>query len=277
VPAWDGVPFTFLAHQAPIMPIAGRRSNRWDGVALVVGSMAPDLAYISSGWRYGPWGIPLYFDGHKLQNQILLAAFSCILVEIVRRLVLPIAPLVVAGRRGAPLAALGEVHHRWWVTYLSALFGALTHLFLDAFTHLHGSVVQAVPVLRQRLFTFAGHQVAPYHFLQYGGSVLLGAVCVVMVVRWWPTLPRPETVVVPGRRARAAVIAGFCAGLVLGVPYGFGRTGAQRYGTITLVLSRSVGFISFCWIAFCGLALGCAVARLWWDPRPAHQPRSIHS
>ena len=64
------MPFTFLAHQAPVLPIKARRPDRWDGLALVVGSMAPDLAYVvARDDRH-------YFDGHRLQNQLTLMVFA---------------------------------------------------------------------------------------------------------------------------------------------------------------------------------------------------------
>ncbi|HKY15643.1 MAG TPA: DUF4184 family protein [Microthrixaceae bacterium] len=250
------MPFTFLAHQAPVMPFATRGSDRVDGLALVVGTMAPDLAYVSSGWRYGPWGVPLYFDGHRWQNQLLLAVFAWVLVWVVRRVVLPVAPLAVAGAVGAPLAALGSVRHRWWVTYLCVLVGALTHVVLDELTHVDDDVARAV--------------------LQIASSVLLAAWCVVMLVRWWPTLPRPD-LDLPPPHARAVVIAGLVGGVGVGLPYAIGRLGRQPYGAGTIDLGPSVAVISFCWMVFLGLVAGCVAARAMWDPRADHQPRSIHS
>ena len=54
------MPVTFLAHQAPVLPIAQRWPDRTDGVALVVGSMAPDFAYVLNGSRWEVWahGLP---------------------------------------------------------------------------------------------------------------------------------------------------------------------------------------------------------------------------
>ena len=43
------MPFTFFAHQAPVLPVAWAWPNATDGVALVIGSMAPDLAYVLNG------------------------------------------------------------------------------------------------------------------------------------------------------------------------------------------------------------------------------------
>ena len=88
------VPLTFLAHQAPVLPLKMRDPRRWDGLGLVVGSMAPDLAYVSSGFGY-VGTVALYFSGHRLQNLLLLALFGTLLTVVVRRLVLPVAPLLL--------------------------------------------------------------------------------------------------------------------------------------------------------------------------------------
>jgi Domain of unknown function (DUF4184) len=43
------MPFTFFAHQAPFLPMARRWPRLIDGTALIVGTMAPDLAYALNG------------------------------------------------------------------------------------------------------------------------------------------------------------------------------------------------------------------------------------
>jgi hypothetical protein len=46
------MPVTFVAHQLPVLPVARRWPGRTDGVALVIGSMAPDFAYVLNGSRF---------------------------------------------------------------------------------------------------------------------------------------------------------------------------------------------------------------------------------
>src|SRR5215475_10982023 len=43
------MPATFPAHPAAVLPLKLRWPHRFDGVALVIGSMAPDLAYPLDG------------------------------------------------------------------------------------------------------------------------------------------------------------------------------------------------------------------------------------
>jgi hypothetical protein len=42
------MPVTFFAHQAPVLPIARRWPQATEGIALIVGSMALDIAYVFS-------------------------------------------------------------------------------------------------------------------------------------------------------------------------------------------------------------------------------------
>jgi len=43
------MPFTFLSHQAPVLPLKIAAPRWFDGTALVLGSMAPDLFFVTHG------------------------------------------------------------------------------------------------------------------------------------------------------------------------------------------------------------------------------------
>ena len=59
------MPVTFLAHQAPVLPLK-RRWPGLDGVALVVGSTVPDLARATERLPVlYLYGTPTWFDGHR--------------------------------------------------------------------------------------------------------------------------------------------------------------------------------------------------------------------
>lgn len=105
---------TLLAHQAPALAIKRRWPRRFDGVGLVVGTVMPDVWYVTVGWLYGPLGIPLWVDGHQVSafgNTILISGF--VLTLLIR------------------WAVLAERGPRWWVTAWSVAIGGLTHLLLD--------------------------------------------------------------------------------------------------------------------------------------------------
>jgi hypothetical protein len=270
------MPFTFLAHQAPVLPIKKKRPDRWDGLALVVGSMAPDLAYVTTG-------TDRYFDGHRLQNQLALMVAAVLLTYVVRLVVLPVAPLALpdgASPLRDVLLDVSRTRHRVWVVAYSAFVGQLTHLALDAFTHRDGFVVQDVAFFRSPWFAVGGHHVTLYDALQYGLSIVLGIWCVVMLRRWWST-PRLETAVASGQLSPAGVglvVAGSVVGVVTASLVAPGRYGIQDFHGHPYFSTGSTAIMSWCWIAFVGLLVGCILARPFVRAGvSAHQPRSIHS
>jgi hypothetical protein len=125
------VPLTFPSHPVAVIPLKLWRPRWFDGVALVLGSMAPDFAYVLDGS-----GLPVWPFSHQLAGLV----GWCL-------------PIALAGtwavRRAAPVIAvhlppggwlalrdygsLGASRHRWWITASSALVGAGSHLALDWF------------------------------------------------------------------------------------------------------------------------------------------------
>jgi Domain of unknown function (DUF4184) len=119
-----GMPITIPAHQAAVVPLKLLSPRRFDGVALVVGSMAPDVAYATGGLGFEApshvWHALFWFN---LPVTLVLAA-------LVRRA----APYVAAN---LPVGVLGAVRHPLVVTAYSALLGAFSHLVWDTVTHPH--------------------------------------------------------------------------------------------------------------------------------------------
>jgi hypothetical protein len=119
------VPLTVPTHPAAVLPLKMWRPRWFDGVALVLGSMVPDFGYAFDGID-----LPLYRFAHSWPGLV----GWCL-------------PLTLAGgvlaRRAAPrvaanlppsardLAVLRTSRPVWWVTVLSALIGAASHLLLD--------------------------------------------------------------------------------------------------------------------------------------------------
>ena len=124
------VPLTFPSHPAAVLPFKLWRPHWFDGVALVLGSMAPDLGYLFDGSGLPVW--PFSHEPAGLVGWCLpLTLIGCLLV---RRA----APVVAAHLpAGGPFAlrdygALRFSGHAWWVTVVSALLAAASHLVLDA-------------------------------------------------------------------------------------------------------------------------------------------------
>ena len=275
------MPFTFFAHQAPVLPLVQRRPDGWDGVALVVGTMAPDLAYVTQGWGYGPWGTPLWFDAHKLANLPLVTVAAALLAVVVRRVVLPVLPRA--------LPDVGDLHlrdyctiaghrRRWWVTLGSAFVGIATHLALDAFTHPDGAAVEAVGFLRSPLFGFAGHEVRIYTLLQYGGSAVLSVLAVRSLLRLGRSrrfAPADRRMVEPlNEGARAVFWSMVAVGVLVASAYAASRRGRHVLGGTVIIGSKSTVIVAFSWMAFLGLVLACLVAS-GWEARAQRSPAPV--
>ena len=142
---------TFLAHQAPVLP-AKRRWPGLDGVALVVGSMVPDLAVttLRTTPRYLA-GVPLWWEGHTLADQWnWCLPVGVVLTLLLRRLVLPtLGPYLpdAGGFHLQDLRHVGRVRYRWGVIVGSVLIGSVSHVLVDGFTHPTGWAVGVVPGL----------------------------------------------------------------------------------------------------------------------------------
>ena len=139
------VPFTYFAHQVFVLPLKLARPRWFDGTALCIGSMAPDLAYAFDA-------SPLEFRSHTAVAQFtwtlpltLLATFCLRFLAIPLGEQLP-APL------GLEVQALSRSRRSLLMSTSSALLGGFSHVFIDGFTHAHGWAVAVFPSLRLELF-----------------------------------------------------------------------------------------------------------------------------
>jgi hypothetical protein len=125
------MPLTLPTHPIAVVPLKLWRPRWFDGVALVVGAIAPDLGYAAYG-----------FTGTvRTHNLLALLWWSLPLTLLATRLIRWAAPAVAAHLPGAgPLrltdyGVLGTVRHPWYVTAASALLGAFSHIAWDSLTH----------------------------------------------------------------------------------------------------------------------------------------------
>lgn len=126
------MPFPLLAHQAPVLPLKTRWPRAFNGAALVVGSIAPDLENFSTDTRHAGFG-------HTLRAELTFC------LPLTLGVVLLVGYLglgeVLAARFGKPLAWLADAATD--VTrsgglpraIASALCGSLSHLGFDKLTH----------------------------------------------------------------------------------------------------------------------------------------------
>ena len=240
------MPATFPSHAAAVLPLKLWRPRWFDGVALVIGSMAPDLGYPLAGWVSLP-------DTH---SAVALLWWNLPVTLVVSALVRISAPGVAVHLPARWFAlpdygALRRTSHRWYVTVCSALLGALSHELWDGFTHnpqFGGWAARRLPVLRrdawpgwpwwyvlQHVSTLAGGLVAVALCAYIGRHRLIrhwhgdppyisarparfwsgvGAGMVAFVITW-PVLPYPYAPHVQGVRLIWAIGAALGLGAVL--------------------------------------------------------------
>ncbi|HEY2669460.1 MAG TPA: DUF4184 family protein [Rugosimonospora sp.] len=124
------MPLTFPSHAAAVLPIKLAAPRRWDGVALVVGSTAPDLPYLVYPY--------FWFNAHTWTALVWFCVPVALIGTWVTRWAAPLTAAHLPNLGGFALrdyGVLGSVRYRWYVTVVSAFVGALTHIVWDSFTH----------------------------------------------------------------------------------------------------------------------------------------------
>lgn len=198
-------------------------ARRWphavDGVALIVGSMVPDLAYAFQRSRFEVWvhgwpgvalvGVPMTWVVSWLVVRVLAPVVPAYLPDLGR--------FHLRDLRGLAVHRFGFVR-----TSLSALVGALSHIALDSLTHGWGWFARNLewygePINDELIF---GRAWTPFRIMQYVGHVVLSAVAL-----WWLwragsqrwLLERARQV--PLRRTRRGALV-LTAALILGIAAG---------------------------------------------------------
>jgi hypothetical protein len=194
------VPLPLLAHQAPVLPLKLARPAWWNGTALVVGSMAPDLQYLRLASRLdSKVGI-----GHSLVGQLAFCLpITLTVVLVIGRFRLGEVLMARLGPRVAWLAlAATDVARPGGLrrAALSALVGSMSHVALDGLTH---SPARYFPT--KRALSFAGLHFAPLTLVQLGMSAAC-AVVSLWCLRRMATRGRGENPC-PERRGGASLIA----------------------------------------------------------------------
>ena len=125
------MPLTLPTHPIAVVPLKLWRPRWFDGVALTLGAMAPDVAYAT----YGS-GVDL-----RTHNLPALLWWALPVTLVLAKVVRWAAPMVAAHLPGGGLLRLGDygvlgaVRHPWHVTVTSAVLGAFSHIAWDGLTH----------------------------------------------------------------------------------------------------------------------------------------------
>lgn len=247
------MPVTFLAHQAPVLPVARRWPSRLDGVALVVGSMAPDLAYVLAGSRWSVWA-------HAWPGLVTFCVpVTAVLTLLIRRRLAPVVPAHlprVADLRLRDLRGLAARRVTIGPLVAGALLGAASHVALDSFTHEWGWFARNIDVYTDPLLDepFLGRVWTPYRVLQYAGHVVGIGITLWILRRWGRERWLAQ------RAAPVPAIADARSHLVLWTATALGGVGAgawvlaDRNGSAVDVIRVSAG-------TFVGLWIGAELAR----------------
>ncbi len=162
------MPFTFLAHQAAVLPLKWSRPRWFSGTALVIGSMAPDFEYFLRGEAWSSLG-------HTLAGQLVFClplTLACVwLVHhvIARPLAERLPDLGLLHLRDYAALETARLDASFWArAALSAVLGSLSHVAWDGFTHGDGWAVLRIPALAEDV---GG---VPLYKLLQQGSTLVG-------------------------------------------------------------------------------------------------------
>ena len=176
------MPFT-LSHPAAVLPFA-RLLARWRLLsAVVIGSMVPDFGC------FLPWQ-PARFETHSADALITfclpvgLATYWMFQWLIKWPLIELFPPGAYARWRDFSTPAAVESLKDWVLAACGVLFGAVTHLVWDAFTHEGARGVRMFPTLEDPAVEVGGHRLAGAHLLQDANSVA-GLVVVIAISGVW--------------------------------------------------------------------------------------------
>ena len=154
-----------LAHPAAVLPFRCWCPGRLSFLALVVGSVTPDVAYCS-----GP--LKLAKLAHAwLGTFVFCLPAGWLLVLICLGIREPLASLLPNPHRDALLRMCRRAREPFGMVTVSLLIGAGTHIFLDGFTHREGWCTQRFDVLRARVPTVGGYEAPVYRILWYALSL----------------------------------------------------------------------------------------------------------
>lgn len=126
----EAVPFTLFAHQVPAVGLKVARPRWFDGTALAIGSMSPDLGYALGSRRT--------VDTHGWDGMPLILSIAFVFTVAARWIVADVAPAHMPDLGWARLRSWRVTARRqpaWIITISSVAIGVFTHVALDAFTH----------------------------------------------------------------------------------------------------------------------------------------------
>jgi hypothetical protein len=176
------MPFT-LAHPAAVMPL--RRMRFLEPLALVIGSVLPDVPYFLPGFLHYRFEYTHTLRG-SLVEDLPVGVIILLGVLLTRRI------LVALLSERARWVFLGVAQRftarpiNWLLAAPSLLIGCWTHIAWDSFTHENAWAARRFPLLNASIPMFGLINIQVYHLLQYASSVL----GLIVLVYWYRELAR---------------------------------------------------------------------------------------
>lgn len=142
------MPFT-LSHAAAALPFRRYCPQRLDMLALILGTIAPDLAYY---WRDFNLAAKAHTFGGSL---VICLPLGLAVFYLIRAFSKEISRIFTSPFR-EPFENLRTAPSKPISIIASILLGAWTHVIWDSFTHRNGSVVTRIPWMSEDIFSLAG-------------------------------------------------------------------------------------------------------------------------
>lgn len=169
------MPFT-LAHPAAVVYL---KNTRFNFTALILGSMAPDFLYFINFRPYGHFGHE--FLGMFLLNLPLCFLLAYLFHNVIKSNLISHLPRPFDSWYGY-LRTEKFMIHSWndvWVFTYSSLFGMITHILWDGFTHSNGFFVSHISYLSRKVFLMGNHEVYVYKIIQHGSTIIGGIIVLI--------------------------------------------------------------------------------------------------
>jgi hypothetical protein len=172
------MPFT-LSHPAAVIPFFRRVKHPLFVVALVIGSVSPDIGYYTHAFVFATYA-------HSVLGSVVFCMPTGLLLIVVLLLVRrPLLFLIPDSPRRA-LSSLLNIPFPRSVSFITQIcfwiwLGAFTHILWDSFTHKTGWFVTTVPGMNATVGTSS---FPVYYLLQQASTVFGGAIVLFFCIRW---------------------------------------------------------------------------------------------
>ena len=134
---------------------------------MVLGSMSPDSEYFLRGKPYGEIGHT--FIGFVVFNLPIVVIVYLLSKTCIHRTLFSHLPSILQDTYSQKTSSARLL--KVFVFLYSALFGMITHVVWDSFTHLKGFMVRNLSILTYTVHTF-DFNIPIFKFLQHGGTIV---------------------------------------------------------------------------------------------------------